>query len=443
MQFNSIEFIFCFLPAFLAIYYIVPAGWRNAVLCFGSLAFLAFNCDGNFWWLAFLIGTAVVTWLVGGLIRNGKRRWLLVLALLLLAGVLVFFRTSKGSVIMPLGLSFYSLQMAAYMIDSHRGKFEWNPNLLNYSAQIMMFPKLMSGPLVSPREIQRQVYGRGYLPENFSRGLQELIIGLSLKVLLADRLGGFWNQAGVLGYESISIPFAWLALVAFALQLYFDFWGYSLMAMGLGRMLGFELPENFHVPYASKTVSEFYRRWHMSLGGWFKEYVYFPMGGSRCSRWRTILNLSVVWLLTGLWHGFGVNYLIWAAILFFCIANEKLWLGKIVGSSRVLCHIYVIFAILMSWLPFAAGDPSQMICYLGRLFGFSGETLNPTDYLIWGRRYVWLMSAGIVMATPLPLYIWERIKDKWWTDVLLFAVFWVVIYFISTSSQDPFVYFQY
>lgn len=443
MQFNSIEFIFYFLPAFLAIYYIVPVSWRNAVLTVGSLMFLAFNCSGSYWWLAFLAGMTVVTWAVGKLVCGGRRKWLLVLGLILLGGVLVFFRTSKGSLILPLGLSFYSLQMAAYMIDCYRGKLEQPGDLLQYATQIMMFPKLISGPLMNPSEIRRQVWGRGYLPEHFHRGLQELILGLGLKVLLADRLGGLWSQAAVFGYESISTPFAWMALIAFALQLYYDFWGYSLMAMGLGRMLGFDLPRNFHTPYASKTVSEFYRRWHMSLGGWFKDYVYFPMGGSRCGKWRVILNLAVVWLLTGLWHGFGVNYLLWAGILFFCIANEKLWLGKLMNRSHVVCHVYVIFAILMSWLPFAAGDPAQTAAYLGRLFAFAGETLNPRDYLIWGRRYIWLLLGGLTMATPLPMYLWERIKDKWWVDAVLFAVFWIVIYFVSTSAQDPFVYFQY
>lgn len=443
MQFNSIEFLFCFLPAFLAVYYIVPAGWRNAVLSLGSLVFLAFNCSGNYWWLVFLPVLTVVTWSVGVLVFDGRRKWLLILGLALLGGILVFFRTSAGNLILPLGLSFYSLQMAACMIDSYRGKTEQLPDLLQYATQIWMFPKLMSGPLVSPREIRRQVWGRGYLPESFAGGLRELILGLALKVLLADRLGGLWSQAGVFGYESVSTTFAWMALVSFALQLYFDFWGYSLMAVGLGRMLGFELPKNFDSPYASKSVSEFYRRWHMSLGGWFKQYVYFPMGGSRCGKGRTVLNLSVVWLLTGLWHGFGANYLLWAGILLFCIVNEKLWLGKFMGRSKVFCHIYVVFAVLMSWLPFAAGDLSQTMCFLGRLFNFAGETLNSRDYLIWGSRYIWLMLAGIVLATPLPRYVWDRIKDKWWTDILLFSVFWVVIYFISTSSQDPFVYFQY
>ena len=187
MQFNSIEFIFYFLPAFLAIYYIVPARWRNAVLSMGSLAFLAFNCSGSYWWLVFLAVMTVISWYVGVLIWNGNRKWLLVIGLLLLGGILVFFRTSKGSLILPLGLSFYSLQMAAYMMDSYRSKLDQIPSLIHYATQILMFPKLMSGPLVSPREIQRQIWGRGYLPENFSRGLHELIWGLALKVLLAPK----------------------------------------------------------------------------------------------------------------------------------------------------------------------------------------------------------------------------------------------------------------
>ena len=443
MQFNSIEFLFYFLPAFLAIYYIVPQGWRNGTLCLGSLLFLGFNCDGNYWWLGFLTAMTLFTWLVGRWVVGGRRKWLLAVGLTLLASVLVFFRTSKGSLILPLGLSFYSLQMAAFMIDSHRGELGVQPDLLQYATQIMMLPKLMSGPLVVPRDIHRQVCHRLYLPETFSLGLKELILGLSLKVLLADRLGGLWGQAGVFGYESISTPFAWMALVAFALQLYFDFWGYSLMAMGVGRMLGFSLPVNFQSPYGARTVSEFYRRWHMSLGNWFKEYIYFPMGGSRCGKWRTVLNLAVVWVLTGLWHGFGVNYLLWAGILFFCIANEKLWLGQWMNRSKVVCHVYVIFAILMSWLPFAAGEPGAILGYLGRLFGFAGETLNPMDFVIWGKRYIWLLLGGVAMATPVPILLWDRVKNRWWMDVLLFLLFWVVVYFIATSSQDPFVYFQY
>lgn len=443
MQFNSIEFLFCFLPLFLAVYYLCPHTWRNAVLSLGSLVFLALNSEGHYWWLAFLCGLIVVTFAVGRGIAKGRRRYLLLVGLLLLAGPLVFFRLFKTGLIMPLGYSFYALQMAAYLIDVFRCRVVAEDSLVRYGVQILMFPKLLSGPLMNPADLQRQAWGRGYLPERFSDGLNEFIIGLGLKVLLADRLGGIWAQACVFGYDSISTPFAWMALAAYGLQLYFDFWGYSLMAKGLGGMLGFELPENFRSPYAAKSVSEFYRRWHISLGAWFRDYIYIPMGGSRCGKWRNVRNLAVVWLLTGLWHGFGAGYLIWAGFLLVFLAIEKLFLGKVLDRSHVLSHIYLVGVILLSWLPFAVGEPAQMVCYLGRLFGFSGAAMNPFDFVIWGRKYIWLLIAGILMATPLPGILGNKLKNKRGTGTLLFVLFWAAVYFISTGSQDPFVYFQF
>ena len=443
MQFNSIEFIFCFMPAFLAVYYLCPLSWRNGLLSLGSLAFLAFNCGGRYWWLAFLCGMIVITFMLARWLANRSRKWLLIGGLLVLTVPLVFFRLYQSGLIMPLGYSFYALQMVAYLVDVYRGKVDAEDSLVRYSAQILMFPKLLSGPLMSPGDLRRQTWGRGYLPATFSCGLEEFIIGLGLKVLLADRLGGIWAQAGVFGYDSISTAFAWMALISYALRLYFDFWGYSMMAMGLGRMLGFELPENFRTPYAAKSVSEFYRRWHITLGAWFRDYIYIPMGGSRCSKWRNVVNLAVVWLLTGLWHGFGGSYLIWAGFLLVFIVIEKLFLGKFLERSRVISHIYLVFVILLSWLPFAAGAPAQMISYLGRLFGFSGAAMNPMDYVIWGRKYVWLLITGVLMATPLPSVIGRKLKDKRGVGILLFGLFWVAVYFVSTSSQDPFVYFQF
>ena len=443
MQFNSIEFLFCFLPSFLAVYYLCPAAWRNGVLSLGSLAFFSLNCGDQYWWLAFLAGMILVTFAFGRWTANGCRKWLLAAGLLILTVPLAFFRLYKTGLIMPLGYSFYALQMAAYLVDVFRGKVNAEVSLVRYSAGILMFPKLLSGPLMNPADLQRQAWGRGYLPATFSHGLEEFIVGLALKVLLADRLGGIWAQAGVFGYDSISTPFAWMALVAYALRLYFDFWGYSMMARGLGGMLGFELPENFKTPYASKSVSEFYRRWHITLGAWFRDYIYIPMGGSRCSKWRNVVNLAVVWLLTGLWHGFGGSYLIWAGFLLVFIVIEKLFLGKYLERSRVISHIYLVTVILLSWLPFAVGAPGQMISYLGRLFGFSGVAMNPMDFVIWGRKYVWLLLAGAVMATPLPSVIGRNVKDKKGVGALLFGLFWTAVYFISTSSQDPFVYFKF
>jgi alginate O-acetyltransferase complex protein AlgI len=306
-----------------------------------------------------------------------------------------------------------------------------------------MFPKLLSGPLMQPASLQRQVNKPSISIHNVHSGLQELILGLGLKVLLANRIGSLWAQAGVIGYESISTPFAWMSLVAFAMELYFDFWGYSLMAMGIGQMLGFRLPENFRDPYASKSVGEFWRRWHASLGAWFRVNIYFPLGGNRKGNVRTIFNLFVVWLFTGIWHGIGGNYLVWAMFLLLLIINERLWLGKLLKKSHVICHVYTVFAILVSWLPFAVGDWNQMLMFAGRLFGFAGETLNPNDFMIWGKEYLWLLVGGVICATPLPRAIWNKIKDHTLTDIILFALFWIVVYFIVTSAQDPFMYFQY
>jgi alginate O-acetyltransferase complex protein AlgI len=278
---------------------------------------------------------------------------------------------------------------------------------------------------------------------NFHTGLQELILGLALKVLLANRIGSLWAQAAVVGYESISTPFAWMALVAFAMQLYFDFWGYSLMAVGLGHMLGFRLPENFRDPYASKSVGEFWRRWHASLGAWFRVNIYFPMGGSRKGNVRTVFNLLVVWLFTGVWHGIGGNYLVWALFLVILIINERFWLGKLLKKSNVWCHIYTVLAILLSWVPFAIGDWNDMLMFCGRLFAVAGETLNPSDFIIWGKEYVALLIGGVICATPLPRYLWNKVKVHPITDIFLFALFWIAVYFVITSAQDPFMYFQY
>jgi len=305
-----------------------------------------------------------------------------------------------------------------------------------------MFPKLLSGPLMMPAQLHAEQDSKTD-HQNIHDGIQLLILGLALKVILANRLGGLWAQPAIAGYENISTQAAWLALTAFSMQLYFDFYGYSLMATGLGRILGFELPKNFDNPYASKTVSEFYRRWHMTLGLWFREYVYIPLGGNRGGALKTIVNLAVVWLFTGIWHGVGGNYLIWAMFLFTMIVLERLFLGKWLKKSHILCHVYLVFVILLSWLPFAVGDWNQMVIFLGRLFGIGAPPFNPKDYILWGQSYFGLMTAGVILATPLPEKLWKKVNHTLIADVLLVILFWVCIYFISTAAQDPFLYFQY
>ena len=337
MQFNSIEFIFYFLPLFLAVYLIVPKPARHGVLLAGSLVFYGLASGGNHWWVLLLGMLTLLTYVAGLVIpRRGGGFWLFV-SLTLMAAYLIFFKLFQGGVYLPAGMSFYLFQMAAYLIDIYRRRCPAEKNILRFGSTMVMFPKLLSGPLMEPNRLRLESkYGK-VTSGHFHSGLQLLILGLSMKVLLANRLGGLWSQPAVIGYESISTSAAWLALIAYAMRLYFDFYGYSLMAMGLGRMLGYDLPPNFLDPYASKTVSEFYRRWHVTLGAWFRENLYIPLGGNRKGTLRTILNLAVVWLFTGLWHGIGGNYLLWAGFLFLLIVNERLWLGAMSFVMYMWC----------------------------------------------------------------------------------------------------------
>ena len=442
MQFNSIAFLFCFLPLFLAVYYLFPGPWRTGLLMAASLVFYYFAGSNKLLVMGLLIGTTLFTYCIGRALWR-KRTGLLVFALSVLLILLTVLKLYDGGKNLPAGLSFYLFQQAAYLISAYRRELRPEQSLISYSAQIMMFPKLLMGPLMDPADLGRQMRRPDYSAENFHAGLQEIILGLGLKVLIADRVGGLWAQAGTIGYESISTPFAWLALASYAMRLYFDFWGYSVMARGIGHMLGFHLPENFLDPYASRSVSEFWRRWHATLGTWFRKYLYIPLGGNRKGFLRTLWNLLVVWLFTGLWHGVGGNYLLWAVLLFFIVVNERLWLGKLLKAAGPLSHVYTVLAILLSWVPFAIGDWDSMVIFFRKLFGTGLPALSATDYVVWLQEYQWLLLAGVVLATPLPRMLWNKIKNHALTDVLLFALFWVAVYFVSTSAQDPFMYFQY
>ena len=443
MQFNSIEFLFYFLPLFLAVYLIVPGKFRSTILLVGSLGYYAFASGGNYWWVAIFGIITLFSYLAGFTLGKPGRDKLLIAYLGILAAVLIFFKLYNGGRYLPAGMSFYLFQIAAYLIDLHCQLYYHEKNLVNYAAQIAMFPKLLSGPLMDPRKLQLEQRFATVDKDHLRDGMHYLVLGLGLKVLIANRMGGLWNEAAVVGYNFISVPFAWISLIAYSMQLYFDFYGYSMMAIGLGKMLGYDLPRNFDSPYASKSVSEFYRRWHITLGAWFREYLYIPLGGNRKGTWMTIFNLLVVWLFTGLWHGVGGNYILWAGFLFLLIVNERLWLGKLLKKSKVFCHVYLVFVILLSWVPFAVGDWGQMLSFLGRLFNITGSAMNPLDYLNSAAGYEGLMIAGVILATPWPRKLWEKIRKHWIADIFILILFWVVVYFIATAAQDPFMYFQY
>ena len=443
MQFNSIEFLFLFLPLFLAAYYFLPASLRTGLLVLGSLGFYGFSCAGRYWWLLLLAAAAAWSYFSCLILEKRKHPRILACSLAAPCLVLIVLKLFRGGSYLPAGASFFLFQTAACIIAVYRTGLSAERSFLHHCAQIMMFPKLLSGPLMEPRDLQNQSHNPRISRDRFREGLQLLILGLGMKVLLANRLGGLWVQPGVLGYETISTAAAWLALIGYTMQLYFDFYGYSLMAMGIGKMLGFDLPENFRDPYISKTVSEFYRRWHISLGAWFRENLYFPLGGNRKGTGRTVFNLAVVWAFTGLWHGTGGNYLLWAGFLFFLITMERLFLGKWLNKSRVLCHVYLVFVILLSWIPFAIGSWDEMLVFCGRLFGAGGNLYSSMDFGEWIRMYAGLLFAGVLLMTPIPRKLLSRLRDSILGDVLLVCLFWVVVYYISTAAQDPFMYFRY
>ena len=441
MQFNSVQFLFIFLPLFLAVYYIVPIKWRNTVLLSFSLYFYWLNVQSSPWVIAVLLLLTLDAYLVGMLLEKWKNPAVFTISLALLCFMMVFFKCYDGGAYMPAGFSYYMFQIAAYIIAVYRRKMEPESNPVSFGTQIIMFPKMLIGPIAEPAMLQNEVRSRKYHPAAFHHGLQLLILGMAMQVLLANRIGGLWSQAAVVGYESISTPYAWLSLIGYAMNLYFNFYGYSLMAMGIGEMIGFHLPSNFDTPYASRSVSEFYRRWHITLGAWFRENIYIPLGGNRGSMGKTICNLLVVWLLTGLWHGVGGNYLLWAGILAFFVILERLCLKKWLRNSHVLSRVYTVLVILLSWVPFAIGDWGQMQIFFGRLFGVGGNAINPTDYLSQWDTYSTLIISGIIFATPLPKYICNKLRTSWIADVVLFVLFWVVVYYIVGSAQDPFTYF--
>lgn len=306
-----------------------------------------------------------------------------------------------------------------------------------------MFPQLIAGPIVSYVHVQNRLKNRIHSFARFEEGFREFTIGLSLKVLIANRLGGLWSQVGAIGYESISTPLAWLGIAAFSFQIYFDFYGYSLMARGLGHLMGFYYPDNFRNPYKARSMTEFWRRWHITLSEWFKEYVYIPLGGNRS---HPVRNLFIVWLLTGLWHGASWNYVFWGMFCFVLIVLEKAGFGKVLKEKPIMAGIYMLLVIPVSWLLFAIPDMGQLAVYLGRMFPFfggSGAVIFSGDFLKYGVAYVWPFLAAILCSTGIPRKIYDSEKYSFPITCLLVFLFWGCIYSMYIGLDDPFLYYQF
>ena len=462
MLFSSIPFAFYFLPAVLALYFAVPFRFKNAVLLVFSLVFYAWGEPG---YLLLMAVSILLGWLFGLLIGKyrgtARARLFLVLSVAVSLGLLGWFKYADFAVntlnalglrlplphvALPIGISFYTFQILSYTIDVYRGDALPQRSLVDFGAYVSMFPQLIAGPIVRYSDVARQLKHRTHSLEKASLGVRRLLIGLGKKVLIANQLG----QLTVLFRESRqpSVLYVWIYAAAFALQIYFDFSGYSDMAIGLGKIFGFDLLENFNYPFISRSISEFWRRWHMSLGGWFRDYLYIPLGGNRVSRPRWALNLLVVWSLTGLWHGAAWNFVLWGLLFALLLALEKLWLGRLMEQlPGWLVRIPVLAVLLVSFVLFNADSLSQALSDTAGMFGLGGLPLTSADTLYHLRSYGPLLLLAMVGATPLPRNAVRRLEGSrvlpWLEPVALCALLLAVTAFLVGGSFNPFLYFRF
>ena len=471
MVFSSIAFIMYFMPVFFLVYYILPASYKNAWLFLASLGFYYYGVRGNPGYLLLMIMSVVVNFVAGKLIaaqktKRARKAWLVVgivydLGWLILFKYLGFLienlnalfgamhvkvQLETWNLILPIGISFYMFQIISYLVDVYRRETKAEKSLISLGTYLCMFPQLIAGPIVNYHLIQEQLHKRKHSMVKVESGLKVFALGLAYKVLLANRVGHLWTEVTAIGYESISTPLAWMSIVAYSLQLYFDFYGYSLMAIGLGRMMGFDFPQNFNNPYMAVSMTDFWRRWHMTLGGWFREYVYIPLGCNRGGFAKTVRNMFVVWLLTGLWHGASWNFVLWGLLLFVLLFVEKAGLGKVLERHKALGHIYMILWIPLSWLVFVITDLSQLGIYLQKLFPFFGSTgtvLFQGDYLKYGKTYGIYLVLGILFATGVQEKLLKKNKNRLWVILLLLALFWASVYCMYLGMDDPFLYFRF
>lgn len=471
MVFSSIAFIMYFMPVFFLVYYILPASYKNAWLFLASLGFYYYGVRGNPGYLLLMIMSVVVNFVAGKLIEAQKTKWArkawLVVGIVYDLGWLILFKylgflienlnalfgamhvkvqLETWNLILPIGISFYTFQIISYLVDVYRRETKAEKSLISLGTYLCMFTQLIAGPIVNYHLIQEQLHKRKHSMVKVESGLKVFALGLAYKVLLANRVGHLWTEVTAIGYESISTPLAWMSIVAYSLQLYFDFYGYSLMAIGLGRMMGFDFPQNFNNPYMAVSMTDFWRRWHMTLGGWFREYVYIPLGGNRGGFAKTVRNMFVVWLLTGLWHGASWNFVLWGLLLFVLLFVEKAGLGKVLERHKALGHIYMILWIPLSWLVFVITDLSQLGIYLQKLFPFFGSTgtvLFQGDYLKYGKTYGIYLVLGILFATGVQEKLLKKNKNRLWVILLLLALFWASVYCMYLGMDDPFLYFRF
>ena len=447
MVFSSIPFLYYFLPVALVLYFAAPKQFKNMILFLASLFFYAWGEPLNVIWmlLSILVGFCS-GWMIEQHMGNGQAKLLLVLSIVIHVGFLVYF---KCATVLPIGISFYTFQILSYEIDVYQGRVPAQRNLIRLGVYVAMFPQLIAGPIVRYADIDRALSDRIHSVENFALGIRWFVIGLSKKILLANVLGRLCDI--FLTSDDKSVLYYWLFGIAYSLQIYFDFSGYSDMAIGLGRILGFHLPENFNYPYIARSVTEFWRRWHISLGFWLRDYVYIPLGGNRVSKKRWVFNIFVVWILTGLWHGVAWNFIIWGLLFAVMLMLEKRWLLKYLEKSRILSHCYVLLSIIVSFVIFYGTKMSDLRNCLGGMIGLNRLPLISKEFLYYLRSYGVVLLIGMIGTTPLIKILTDRLAQNSLgkravtilEPILLIGLMLLNTAYLVDSSFNPFLYFRF
>lgn len=470
MVFNSVVFLFCFLPLSLLLYYLVPGRAKNAVLLAESLIFYCWTG------VAFLPLIAVLIvfnylWALLTARAKAKLRGLLPLAAVLVnLGVLVYFKYANFLIdtvnqvahlglaalnigtVLPLGISYYIFKIISYEVDVCTGKIAPEKNFTTFAVYVLFFPQLIVGPIVKYREMADQLHdgANRCTPARAEHGAELFVFGLAKKVILADSIGALWTDiigAGGVGLTNVSTPLAWLGIIAYSLQLYFDFAGYSEMSNGLAALLGFDCPANFNLPYISGSITEFWRRWHITLSGWFRDYIYIPLGGNRKGQVRQLLNMFLVWAATGIWHGASWNFVLWGLYFWVLLLVEKFvllrWLKRAPGAVG---HLYTLFFVLVSWTIFAIEDFGQLGEYLKVMFGLGGVPLIDGAFKYYAANYLPVLCISALAATPLGAAVYRRLNVRTahiLGAVLILAGLLLCTAYLVDGTYNPFLYFRF
>lgn len=468
MVFSSLFFTFAFLPVTVILYFSLGKHLRNIVLLIASLFFYAW---GEPVYVLLMGGSIIINYWIGTLLGRGdtsrrKRQLFLIIGLVFNLGCLAYFKyfgmiistiastgswdLQAGTPALPIGISFYTFQTLSYVLDVYRGKVKPQKSVILFALYITMFPQLVAGPIVNYADIESQLADRSMTLKKFIAGLQRFLCGLAKKMLLANNIGLLWSEVKAMPGAEISVLMAWVGIIAFTLQIYFDFSGYSDMAIGLGKMFGFRFKENFRYPYSSQSISEFWRRWHISLGSWFKEYVFIPLGGSRVGKWKLIRNLFLVWFLTGLWHGASWNFVLWGLYFGTLISIEKLFLLKSMTRwPKAVRHIYLLLFIVIGWVFFEFTDLTDGLRFLQIMFGMGGNALIDNQAIVTLKAYASLYIICILAASPWPKKMALLFKTTHGnTYRLAVSVYYCALMVLGAaymvgSTYNPFIYFRF